>query len=206
VSVKSKIFGTALSMVVGMGWLSAEAKSYDFADPKGVNAVSVFLDSPLEPIYALAKDLSGSFSFDTQAPMKTSGKIAFPITSLEFTNPKMTKIAQGKSWLNAKAFGDVVYEIKRVVSVRKEGDVHILNTDGQLLLKGMTLPLNTELHVSHIADGASQRGGAKSGDLLVVRSSFSIDRGAYNIKPGDSLAKVGNEIEIKVAIAGYEKL
>ena len=185
--------------------LEAAPKNYDFKDPKGVNAISVFLDSELEPIFAMAKDLEGTLSFDPMAPEKTMGKISFPISSLEFSNAKMTKIASGQGWLDAKSFGEVSFEISEVKEVTKKGEAVHLKTSGKLLLKGMSLPLETTLILAHVADGAKKRGAAESGDLLVLRSDFSIMRDAYEIKPGENLEKVGNEIQIKVAIAGYEK-
>jgi hypothetical protein len=40
------------------------------------------------------------------------------------------------------------------------------------------------------------------GDLLVLRSSFTINRSVYGIKPGQNMDKVAEEIELRLAIAG----
>ena len=40
------------------------------------------------------------------------------------------------------------------------------------------------------------------GDLLVLRSDFTIKRSEYKIKPGDNEEKVSDEIEIKLRLAG----
>jgi hypothetical protein len=44
--------------------------------------------------------------------------------------------------------------------------------------------------------------GAMEGDLLVLRSSFTINRSVYGIKPGQNSDKVAEEIELRLAIAG----
>ena len=44
--------------------------------------------------------------------------------------------------------------------------------------------------------------GKAKGDLLVVRSSFTIKRGDYGIKPGEYGDKVAEEIELSLSIAG----
>ena len=40
------------------------------------------------------------------------------------------------------------------------------------------------------------------GDLLVLRSTFTIKRSDYGIKPGQNLDKVADEVELRLAIAG----
>ena len=44
--------------------------------------------------------------------------------------------------------------------------------------------------------------GAMKGDLLVLRSTFTINRSDYGIKPGQNSDKVAEEIELRLAIAG----
>jgi polyisoprenoid-binding protein YceI len=40
------------------------------------------------------------------------------------------------------------------------------------------------------------------GDLLVLRSTFTINRSDYGIKPGQNSDKVAEEVELRLAIAG----
>ncbi len=49
---------------------------------------------------------------------------------------------------------------------------------------------------------ADRSGGQMKGDLLVIRSTFTIKRADFNIKPGEAEDKVANEIELTLSIAG----
>jgi len=44
--------------------------------------------------------------------------------------------------------------------------------------------------------------GSHEGDLLVIRSTFTVKRNEFNINPGQYEDKVANEIELTLSIAG----
>ena len=48
-------FLMALGLMVTSLW--AAPATFDFKDPKGVNSISIFLDSELEPFYGMAGDM-----------------------------------------------------------------------------------------------------------------------------------------------------
>jgi polyisoprenoid-binding protein YceI len=48
----------------------------------------------------------------------------------------------------------------------------------------------------------ARTGGKMEGDLLVIRTEFTIKRTDYGINPGAPTDKVSDEVVIKLAIAG----
>jgi hypothetical protein len=50
--------------------------------------------------------------------------------------------------------------------------------------------------------GMLEKRNRVKGDLLVIRSKFSVKRDDFNIQAGQNLEKVANEIEISLNVAG----
>ena len=188
-------------------WFSpvhAEEIDFDFKDPKGVNMVSFHLDSPLEPFGGFGYNIAGTLGFDPENPKATSGSIELPTKSIVTSNPKMTEHLHGEKWLNAAKNPTVSFTIDKVTKAEKTGDnAWALSVNGSFKLAGVTKPLTTTVNVSYIPDGVAKRGGGKVGDLLVVRSDFTLKRSDFGIMPGQSLEKVAEKINVKVGITGY---
>ncbi len=187
------------------GHALAEAVTFDFADPKGVNAVLFKLDSKLEPIVGMATGLTGSISFDPADPMSFKGSLSLPANQVTCSNARMTAVLHGADWINAGENPLVTFTFDEVVSVEKEDDETELNVAGSLTVAGQTVPITVEIEVDHLVDAAKDRGGAKEGDLLVLRSDFSIKRSDFGIKLDSSTDVVADEIELDVAVVGYSK-
>ncbi|MBC8101173.1 MAG: hypothetical protein H7Z41_01115, partial [Cytophagales bacterium] len=73
----------------------AAAREFTFSDPKGINAVTLMIDSLLEPITGYANDVSGSLLFDPSRPETASGKILVAVASIQFSNDGYTDTARG---------------------------------------------------------------------------------------------------------------
>ena len=78
---------------------------------------------------------------------------------------------------------------------------------GKFTLKGVTKDIEVPVKFSYLPGKLSDRSnGSMKGDLLVIRSDFTIIRSDYKIKPGKNLDKVADEVDVKLAIAGaYQK-
>lgn len=165
-----------------------KAASFDFKDPKGVNSILFGLDSPLEPIVGFAKDIAGTVSHgDT-----TTGTITFPTASITTPNERMNGVLHGEDWLNAAANPSVTFAF-----THSDGTFN-----GKLTLAGVTKDITAPGTVTLVEGGAAAR-GAGEGDLLVLRSKFTINRSEFGIKPGVVLDKVAEKIDLNVMIAGY---
>lgn len=185
---------------------AAAPLTFSFDDPKGVNSVSFLLDSTIEPIMGYADGISGTLTYDPAKPAATTGKIVIDAGSIAVTHERMTQHMHGEEWLNVKQNTEVSFAFKEVKSVETVGE----NTDklhvvGDFLCAGVTKEIAVYVMVSHIKDGVAQRMGKGEGDLLIVRSNFSIDRTEFGIKPEYGPEKVAHKIAVTVAIAGIEQ-
>ena len=111
--------------------LNAAPVSFDFKDPKGVNALQFSLDSVLEPIAGTAGGVSGTVSFDPANPAATSGKIVVATKSLVVPNATMTEHMLGNNWLDAAANPEIIFQLSRLEGVSTAGNVTTFDTPGR---------------------------------------------------------------------------
>jgi polyisoprenoid-binding protein YceI len=190
-------------LFAGSPSLKAEVKTYDFEDPKGVNNVSFLLDAPLESISGNAKGVSGIVTFDSTNPNVVSGTITIETASLSATNNKLQEHMLGKGWLDAASHPTITFVAKSVSKVEELKDGFKAQLTGDFTLKGVAKELTVPVTFTYLPDMLGKRSnGAMEGDLLVLRSTFTIKRSDYGIKPGQNLDKVADEVELRLAIAG----
>jgi polyisoprenoid-binding protein YceI len=201
-TVKSLLFTYAV-LCAGSPSLQAEVKTYDFEDPKGVNNVSFLLDAPLESISGNAKGVSGIVTFDSANPNAVSGTITIETASLTATNNKLQEHMLGKGWLDAASHPAITFVAKSISKIEELKDGFKAQLTGDFTLKSVAKELTVPVTFTYLPDMLGKRSnGAMQGDLLVLRSTFTIKRSDYGIKPGQNLDKVADEIELRLAIAG----
>lgn len=181
----------------------SDAKTFDFDDPKGVNSVSFILDAPLEQINGNAKGITGKVTFDPHHPEKTEGTIIVATDSLMVTNDSMQDHMLGEGWLHAEKYPEITFAAKSLTKIESSDAGIKAHLTGDFSLKGVTKEITIPVTFTYLPDmlGARTNGKAE-GDLLVIRSTFTINRSEYGIKAGKSTEKVAEEIELRLAIAG----
>jgi polyisoprenoid-binding protein YceI len=194
---------TIAALAVGAVTLNAASQEFDFKDPKGVNNVSFQLDAPLESISGNAKGVSGTVRFDPENPEAVSGTIIVETGSLTASNDKLQEHMLGDGWLDAAGYPQITLTAKSISKVETTDDGFKAHLTGDFTLKGVTKEITVPVSFTYLPDMLSARtNGAAEGDLLVIRSTFTIDRSEYGIKPGQNTNKVAEAIEIRLAIAG----
>jgi len=184
---------------------TASGMTFSFKDPKGVNAIGFFVDSELEPILGIGGGVGGTVNYDPEDPDSFIGKITLSAKDLQVNNPGMTNAMHGAEWLGVADHPVVTFTFDSA-HVRNQSDESVvLHAHGSLTLAGTTKPMEVTIAVTHIPDGAKERGGAEDGDLLLLRSNFVVNREDFGIKQGMDDSKVGKEVMIIAAIAGYEQ-
>jgi polyisoprenoid-binding protein YceI len=178
----------------------AAPRSFDFKDPKGVNNVQFSLDAPLESITGTGNGIAGEIVFDPANPGATRGRIVLAAASLTVGNPVMREHLHGDGWLAVADHPEIVFEAAGAANVRTEGGRTTADVNGRLTVKGVTREVVVPVSFTYLPD---KLGDPKvKGDLLVVRTNFSIDRSAYGIQPGQNSDKVAETIELSLSIAG----
>ena len=180
----------------------AEMKTFDFKDPKGVNNVAFTMDAPLESISGTASDVSGTLTLDPENPGKVEGTIVVAAESLHVPNPLMKSHMHGDGWLNVTVHETISFEVKEITNVVREGETGTADVSGTFTLHGVSKDITVPAKVTYLEGRLGDRIPDAKGDLLVIRADWSISRGDFGIKPGESEDKVADEVKLSMAIAG----
>ena len=177
--------------------------TFDFRDPKGVNAIQFSLDSLLEPIAGTASGITGTITFDPTTPAATSGSIIVAADSLVVPNNSMTEHMHGAGWIDVASHPTITFTINKLSDVTPAGRGIKATAHGNFTLKGVSKDLAVPVTVTHLPDALGARTRPENkGDLLVVCGEFTLDRGEFGIKPGENEDKVASEIKLSLAIVG----
>ncbi len=178
---------------------------FDFADPKGVNAIQVLLDTPLEPIAGLADGIGGTVTFDPAAPERSTGRIEVEAGRIQFANPQMAAFARTADWLDVEQFPAMSFAIRSVANVKPvAGRPNEWTGDlvGELTIRGVTRPLTVPVRVHYMPGKLGDRVPGMIGDLLAVRAQFALRRTEFGLKQDPDFLHVADEVQIALAIVG----
>ena len=199
--MKSKLLTLFASTVITGAALAAPL-SFDFKDPKGVNNAVFKLDAPLEAINGSANGISGTVLFDPANPAATKGRIILATESLTVPNTMMNGHMHSPMWMDVAANKEITFEAKELKNVKTAGDKTTADAVGTLTIKGVAKEVNTPISLTYLKDKLGQRVPNMKGDLLVIRTSFTIKRSDYGINPQAPEEKVSDKIELTLSIAG----
>ena len=190
----------AFTLLAGPAFAAPE--TFDFKDPKGVNNAVFRVDAPLEAVNGTASGISGTVTFDPENPAATQGKIVVSSESLTVPNPMQKTHLQSPMWLDVAKYPDISFVTKELKNVKTQGDVTTADIVGTFTLKGVSKELTIPVKLTYLKDRLGDRVPKMQGDLLVIRSSFSINRSDFNIQPHQMESKVSDEIDLTLSIAG----
>jgi polyisoprenoid-binding protein YceI len=193
---------TLIALVTFARAALAAPETFDFKDPKGINNASFKLDAPLEAVNGSASGISGAVTFDPANPAATNGKIVVASASLALPNSMQQTHMRSDKWLDVDKYPEITFESKELKNVKTDGNVTTADVVGTFTLKGISKELTIPVKLTYLKDKLSQRVPKMQGDLLVIRSSFSIRRNDFNLMPGQMEDKVSDEIELTLSIAG----
>lgn len=184
------------------GTTLAAPETFNFKDPKGVSNASFTLDAPLESVNGNANGISGTVTFDPENPAATTGKIVVASASLMVPNAMQREHMQGGMWLDVAKYPEITFEEKSLKNVKTEGNTTTAEAVGTFTLRGISKELTVPVKLTYLKDKLSERVPNMKGDLLVLRSSFSIKRSDFNIQPGKMEEKVSDKIDLTLNMAG----
>ncbi len=198
----------ALAALASASLAFAAPTTFDFKDPKGVNAIQFSLDSVLEPIAGTASGISGSVSFDAADVAATRGAIVVEAKSLKVPNSNMTGHLVSPGWIDAPGHPEIRFEFAKLDDVKPAGDRRwSAVANGKFTLRGVTRDVSIPVTLNFLPGQAGQRINKpeQGGDLLVVRGAFEIARADYGIKPGQNEDKVAPIVQLSFAVVGTSK-
>lgn len=180
----------------------ATPQTFDFKDPKGVNTITFKLDAPLESIEGNANGITGTVQFDPEKPAATTGKIVVATKSLHVPQPMMKTHLHGEQWMNVSKHPEITFEAKQLQNVKTTGDVTTADLQGTLTMLGISKELSVPVKLTYLKGKLSQRVPNQNGDLLVIRSNFTVRRADFGINPKAPADKVSDTIDLALSIAG----
>ena len=187
----------SFSMILGFSLSHADTIHFDFKDPKNVNNIIFQMDAPLESINGSGDGISGSVKFDPEKP-NLPREITLIANSLHVGNPVLKEHMHGKDWLHVEKFPSIRFSLNKLNDIKKDG-IHLLaNAHGKMTIRNITLDMKIPVKLTYLKGMLEKRNRVK-GDLLDIRSKFSVKRDDFNIQSGQSLEKVANEIEISLS-------
>ena len=180
----------------------AAPQTFNFKDPKSVNNAVFKLDAPLEAINGSANGISGTVTFDPANPGATQIKIVVAAATLHVGNPMMKEHLHSNMWMDVAKFPEITFESKSIKNVKTVGDATNAEAVGTLTVHGVSKEVTLPVKLTFLKDKLGLRVPDQKGDLLVIRSNFSIKRSDYGINPKAPEEKVSDIIEITLSIAG----
>jgi polyisoprenoid-binding protein YceI len=180
----------------------AGTQSFNFKDPKGVNNAVFRLDAPLEAINGSASGIAGTVSFDSANPAATKGKITIASSSLRLGNQTMQGHMHSAQWLDVAKFPEISFDVKELKNAKTTSDTTTADAVGTFMVKGVSKEMTVPVKLTYLKDKLGNRVPNQKGDLLVIRSNFTIKRSDFDINPGQNEEKVSDIIELSLSIAG----
>ena len=181
--------------------LSGAPIKFDFKDPKKVNNVIFQMDAPLESINGSGDSLWGTVTFDPSDPSATRGEIILDAKSLHVGNPVLKEHIHGKDWMNVEKFPAISFKLSKLENVKKQGIDVLADAKGKMTIRNVTMEMVILVKFTYLK-GLLEKRNRVPGDLLILRSRFLVKRDDFEIRAGEKLDKVANEIEISLNLAG----
>jgi len=181
--------------------------TFDFADMKRVNGIAFSADSTLEPIVGFGGGVSGTIHWDPAKPDAVTGELSIPTNKLVTPNDGMTKTLHNNEWLDAEKNPAITVKIKSVKSSKPGTLAGSMDLDAvvDLTLAGVTKEMEITVSASYLPGRLGDRMRGAKGDLLILRTNFSVNRSDFGIKAGQMLEVVSEKVEIRAAIVGARK-
>jgi polyisoprenoid-binding protein YceI len=196
---------TQLTLLAAFGFataLLAAPQTFDFKDAKGINNAAFKVDAPLEAINGTANGVSGTVTYDPENPGATKGKIIVDANTMTLPNTMQQGHMRGKTWMDVEKFPEITFDATELKNAKTENGVTTADAVGTFTCKGVSKEMTVPIKLTYLKDKLSQRLPSMKGDLLVIRSTFTIKRSDFGINPGQMEDKVSEGIEISLAIAG----
>jgi len=198
--IKAIIVGLGIAGLTSLG--AAAPMDFDFKDPKGVNNAVFKLDAPLEIINGTAAGISGKVTVDFDNLAATKGEIVVDTATLHVGNPMMKEHLHSAQWMDVAKFPKITFQVTSLSDIQQTDNVTTAKVTGVLTIKGISQNIRVTAKATYLKDKLKARVPNMEGDLLVIRTNFSIKRSDFGINKGMFEDKVADVIDLTLNIAG----
>lgn len=177
-------------------------QTFNLEDKNGRNQASFFSTTPLEDIRGLSNSVQGNVTFKVNDIKTLKGKVIVPVSSIKTGIDMRDEHMKSEGWLNAAAYPEIIFEIKKISDVKKIADNKLsVKVTGDFTLHGVTKQVTSEATLTYL-DESEQTKMRAPGDLLGIQAKLNIKLSDYGISNKVVGQKVSENIEISVNVVG----
>lgn len=155
-------------------------------------------EAPAEKIIGTSEEISGEIQWNSDSPDESTGRIQFPVSSMNTGNSLRDRHLQGDDWLNADENPHVTFELKSLREVEQERDDDRINITatavGEVTLNGVTNEESAQVTIAVLPEQKVAR----------IQPTFEFSLSDYDVEGtrGTIGREVGSTIEIEALIYG----
>ena len=194
---------------IGLGLPVEGVKTVTISNAVGQNQVRFVSTAPLEEIQGTASDVTGSLTLDPNDLSKITGSIEVGVRSMKTGISRRDDHLFSEDWLDGANYPSISFKLSGVkeispIDAREKDKTTVEGTVlGSFTLHGVTKELEAPFKATYLI-GSEMTARRAPGDLVMVRSSFEIALGDYDVKGVRGLvgSKVGKAIQVEVSLFG----
>jgi len=187
----SKLTFTSIICSLGFGLSAYGADTYK-VDPIHSSLVFSAKHLGVANFYGRFNEITGTVTFDTADPSKSSVELTVPVESIDTHNDKRNQHLKSPDFFNAKQFPTLTFK-----STKIEGAGNIYRVSGDLAIHGVTKPITIEFRRG--TDGKGGQGETRGGG----ETQFTIKRSDDEMK--FMTGPVGDDVNIIVSLEGIKQ-
>lgn len=177
-------------------------QTFNLVDKNGRNQATFFSTTPLEDITGLGNDISGTVTFNVNDIKTLKGKVSVSVASIKTGIDTRDGHMRGAGWLNAEAFPEISFDIKKVSDIKSVADNKLTaKVTGNFTLHGVTKEVTADATLTYLDEGEMTKSRAP-GDLLGVQAKFNVKLSDYGVNNKIIGQKVSENIEVSVNVVG----
>jgi len=179
------------AIACSLGLTAYGADTYKI-DPVHSSVVFSVKHMGVTEFYGAFKEISGTVTFDTADPSKSSVELTMPVESIDTRNEKRDQHLKSPDFFNSKQFPTITFK-----STKIEGTGDAYKVTGDLTLHGVTKPVTAEFKKG--GEGKNQKGQVLSGG----EARFTIKRSDYDMK--FMVGPLADDVNIVLGLEGVKQ-
>jgi polyisoprenoid-binding protein YceI len=181
---------------------------FDMRDAVHRNSILVISEAPFERTIALSHFLTGSVDLDPEnLAAGIKGQIEFDTRSFD-TGLELRNTQLRDQFLQSAEFptGSAVFQLTGVKGKLRNGETMKLKREGDITIRGVTRKLLIPFELTYFKESEETK-ARLAGNLLRVRSTFSLDTALFGISIADNLKNLFNKtVQVSVEALGSDRL